>query len=681
MTVKLCCTRPFRARTKASTSTQIAELRDVSTRSPSDPSPTEVPKQTVAPHPTVATTSTEPTILSEQESGISTQRRPSSFTSPSLDMLAGRTPMDAWHAVAAKVVATNRFRGVGGESCVEDFKIEGLGGQGGRLVFGPVSVFNGNVSLWIKKPLKGMTLTVTFNGVVEVDKYLFTFLNISHEIYSGDLQEGLRTFLFGFYFPYLNLPPSSKNPNLVYSFIAKLTDANIGPVGDNSSTRSRIGEPKSKPLEIFFIPYIDPYLHSPTSRADTNQNQSNGKGKGVESVKERSVDNISSEIGSQGLAKVAKPKLTLTTADIPISASSNSTSIIEKPRPLDSSITKSCTIIDDDNNAVAKLIVDLPKTKFLPDEEIVLRLRLVVKDGEAIPKGFGVRVIEGRFLARIDSHGDNRDTDSEDEDHQQDMKIIGKKQSKVLAGRKFTLRPEEARTVREAMVDDPEIMDDSDGGLEGGKVMELPIKIRLPTFQTFINEFLLPTATLPLVPSDLALNSGKTDSVPLPTYTEKGKGKSPAISPITTTTTPTATTPTATTSTPTDSINKNLNFVVEHILQVTVPTNGSGSWFKKSTSVAKDLEVAIPIILGNINSVVTGRRKVPELRLNALEEIRRGGGVGSVRSSVRSSVGSASGTGAPSNKPPPTWREGERFLTLKETDVHPSFFVDSYANE
>lgn len=460
----------------------------------------------------------------------------------------------------------------------------------------------------------------------------------------------------------------------MYSFIAKLT--HTGPVGDNSSIRSGTGEYKSKPLEIFFIPYIDPSLHSPTSRMDTNPNQSNGKGKGkgVESMKEGPANNtLSPGIGSQGPATVAKPKLTLTTADIPISASSNSTPIIDKPRPLDLSITKSCRIIDDDNNTVAKLIVDLPKTKFLPDEEIVLGLRLVVKDGEAIPKGFGVRVIERRFLARIDSDGDNRDTDSEDEGHQQDIKVIGKKQSKVLAGRKFTLHPEEARTVREAIVDTLDIMAGSDGGLKGGKVIELPIKIRLPTFQTFINDFLLPTATLPLVPSDLTLNSGKADIIPLPTYTEKGKGKSPAISPITTT-------PTATTSISMDPINKNLNFVVAHILQVTIPTNGSGSWFKKSTSVAKDLEVTIPIILGNINSVSTGRRKVPELRLNALEEIRHGSGVGSL-SSVRSSIGSASGAGAPPNKPPATWREGERFLTLKETDVQPFFSADSYANE
>lgn len=58
-------------------------------------------------------------------------------------MVSGRTPLGAWHAVAAKVVAANRFRGVGRESLVTDFKIEELGGQNGKLVFGPVAVFNG----------------------------------------------------------------------------------------------------------------------------------------------------------------------------------------------------------------------------------------------------------------------------------------------------------------------------------------------------------------------------------------------------------------------------------------------------------------------------------------------------------------------------------------------------------
>lgn len=60
------------------------------------------------------------------------------------DMVSnGRTPLGAWHAVAAKVVAVNRFRGAGASSHVGDFRIEELGGKSGHLVFGPVAVFNG----------------------------------------------------------------------------------------------------------------------------------------------------------------------------------------------------------------------------------------------------------------------------------------------------------------------------------------------------------------------------------------------------------------------------------------------------------------------------------------------------------------------------------------------------------
>lgn len=43
----------------------------------------------------------------------------------------------------------------------------------------------GNVTLRLKKSLKGMTLTVTFNGMAEVDKYIVTFLSISHDVYVG----------------------------------------------------------------------------------------------------------------------------------------------------------------------------------------------------------------------------------------------------------------------------------------------------------------------------------------------------------------------------------------------------------------------------------------------------------------------------------------------------------------
>lgn len=75
-------------------------------------------------------------------------RRLSSFASPTFEMVSGRTPLGAWHSVAAKVVAANRLRGIGGESPIQEFKIEELGGQNGKLVFGPVAVFNGRCSVY-----------------------------------------------------------------------------------------------------------------------------------------------------------------------------------------------------------------------------------------------------------------------------------------------------------------------------------------------------------------------------------------------------------------------------------------------------------------------------------------------------------------------------------------------------
>lgn len=106
------------------------------------PQPPQAPRQGSATHPTGATPDTVPIDLPSREGNISV-RRISSFASPTFEMVSGRTPLGAWHSVAAKVVAANRFRGIGGESPVQEFKIEELGDQNGKLVFGPVAVFNG----------------------------------------------------------------------------------------------------------------------------------------------------------------------------------------------------------------------------------------------------------------------------------------------------------------------------------------------------------------------------------------------------------------------------------------------------------------------------------------------------------------------------------------------------------
>lgn len=110
--------------------------------SSSHPLPPQASEQTRDIHPVTATPDTAPIDISGEDDNTAV-RRQSSFTSPKFEMVSGRTPLGAWHAVAAKVVAANRFRGIGRESVIEDFRIEELGGQNAKLVFGPVAVFNG----------------------------------------------------------------------------------------------------------------------------------------------------------------------------------------------------------------------------------------------------------------------------------------------------------------------------------------------------------------------------------------------------------------------------------------------------------------------------------------------------------------------------------------------------------
>lgn len=128
--------RPLSAAPELDNGVSASILRTLPPEKNTDPEPALQP----------AADNAEPGPVSEERRDgllLKTRSRLSSFASPSFDMVSGRTPLSAWHAVAAKVVAANRFRGIGGSSQVEDFKIEELGGKSGHLVFGPVSVFNG----------------------------------------------------------------------------------------------------------------------------------------------------------------------------------------------------------------------------------------------------------------------------------------------------------------------------------------------------------------------------------------------------------------------------------------------------------------------------------------------------------------------------------------------------------
>lgn len=469
-----------------------------------------------------------------------------------------------------------------------------------------------------------------------------------------------------------------------YSFLAKLSRTGVS-ADNGSSIGTRLSEFKSKRLEIVFIPYVDPALElPPVSRFAPKRSDGKERGpKGKTSETGQTAPGSGGEApanGAAGHSAMPKPKLTLTTADLPLTASSNSTPIIDKPRPLDTSVTKTATIKDDDNHTLARLKVVLAKTKFLPGDEMSLTLQLAVREGSAVPKGYGVRVVERRCLARADSENAEQENgsasdDDDDEDGLPKLNAVGKERSRVFMGKKYITPLEDTKTIGSSDIstakhskENVEADGESDGSLMGGKMVELPVRIRLPSFKEFIDDTLLPTATLPLGPSanihseGLPRMSNIDGSPDLP----PNKGKSPMHSSA-------ATSPTTPSSIPLIPSTQGLNFVVAHILQVTVPINGS--WFKKPTSSSRDLEIAIPIVLGNINPQALNKVRVPEFRMNTLEE-RRYGMAGSSRSSRKSSIGSSSGHGGNGSSKQPAWKEGERFLTLKETDIRPSFVKD-----
>ena len=149
------------------------------------------PPPTPPPPPRTPTPPPSPPARKPRTQTIPHLYRKRAFPIPELDMVAGRTPSSAWQAVAAKVVAANRARkGLGKEVRIEDFQIEDLGGRrgGSHRVFGPGAVFNGNLTFRVRKPIKGISVTVVFRGVAEVAegaRGCAAFLVAEKVLYSG----------------------------------------------------------------------------------------------------------------------------------------------------------------------------------------------------------------------------------------------------------------------------------------------------------------------------------------------------------------------------------------------------------------------------------------------------------------------------------------------------------------
>jgi hypothetical protein len=462
------------------------------------------------------------------------------------------------------------------------------------------------------------------------------------------IQEGPRSFLFAFEFPPINLPPTSEQPLIAYSFQAKLA------VDDRPESRetlpfshtTEIMEYRTKPLRISFIPNVDPSLETPlVSRKPSMRKKRSAEKNGLH--KKSEARHSAQTIYPPGsptseTPKFRGPKLTLTTADLDFSESGNSTPIIDRPHPsvLPSAIERTTRITDDDNNTIAKLTIEMPSSRFLPGENIAMKLTLQVKDGIPLPKGLGARVIETRALCAESPDGEVAEKEKLDEDEEQDpdlvkMKVVGKEQLRVLTGKKFILHHEAVKTV-----------ESQDSGLAGGKEIVEMMTVTLPPFETFITDALLPTATLPLgdprstLPDDPSPTT--TSSSPAPRITLNGKGKS-----IDTSSTHSSTQAKETAA---------LYFRVQHIVQITVPMveqSGGGHWYSKANTA--DLEVAVPIILGNKNPKSSRSTPAPEIRLNKR---------------VFESVAGSSEVGARG------WTKGMKFGTLREGVGRPRFVVD-----
>ena len=500
-----------------------------------------------------------------------------------------------------------------------------------------------------------------------------------------DLEPGLRCFLFGFNFPHVNLPPTSESPKLAYAFKASVHVLGASEATGDYYERNHpdVTEYASKPVRITFIPFVDPSLEIPLVSRKQSVRTKRTRSSRPQSITPTStrppsahtliVSDISTE--ASAIRRFPKPKLTLTTADLdcPLSTSIATTPVIDKPHPsaLPSAISRTTRITDDENATIARLAVELPRSRFLPGQEIQLKITLQIRAGVRLPKGFGVRVLETRYLARSATAPSTPDSDSEAEDEASDrfrMRKVGSERISQLTGKKFLLHPEQAGPI--APPEEPSAKTTTiDDGLANGTEYVAAITITLPNFKTFIHDALLPTLSLPL---------GNPDSAVSPIAPINGKGKEPELR------------------------SEELYFKVLHIVQITVLMNGAASWFTRA--VDDKLEVAVPIILGNKKPA---SESPPELRLNddmgswsgtgswsesgsgsgsikrnesaSMPVGRRGSGPGSRAGSSLQGAASVGGSSVSASAyGSERWRDGMRFLTLRETEARPAFVGDHF---
>ncbi|KAF8455020.1 hypothetical protein BDZ91DRAFT_801483 [Kalaharituber pfeilii] len=598
---------------------------------------------------------------------------------------------------------------------IEAFTIEELGGKSGHLVYGPVSVFNGSITLTVKSPLPNVTVSVSFRGLTEYNGRMLAFLNVTQTLWSGDLEPGLRNFLFALKFPAVNLPPSSQEPFIEYNFVAQVRPA-LRTYSDHPSTppSAELKTYTSKPYCITFVPYVDPFAKSRFERKE----EALIRRMPVEfkppltplpPPAPASVPPVRPPGGGRPLLKLTTENLPPSPTMFPVDRKA------PQITPSNVGADKSAVILDGNGRVMAKLKVSTTKKKFVPGDEVDVTITLTISKGMAIPKHYSVKIIERRTLG-FETDEDAELVDTASDDGQRSRKTTsGKIFNRVLIGRKSSF----SRTA--TPVDNRPTTTGSNMStfLEGGMEIVETINVRLPTFKTFIDDSLLPSAALPLGPSYKEISPASP--VPSPfigNVTSSLKGKEPirlasAPRPLTGTTVSS------------DKLNRSidgLQYIVAHSLNVTVPLS-SGLIRKSSGTLDVDVELILgnktPDLYGYQSNSVNGSTEVlkvstPELVIVPPEQneptgvglglrhqdsktsfkrepspLRNVGGYGgraeSSGSGLPTTNGYARSLKAASSRvsfrsleavPDVKWKKGERFPTLDESDERPSFLTN-----
>lgn len=398
----------------------------------------------------------------------------------------------------------------------------------------------------------------------------------------SDLEPGPKTFSFTLKFPPVNLPPTSQEPYINYNFIAQIKPVARATTKEtpNAPTPPEAKTYTSKPHRLTFMPYVDPFAKSRFDIPDEPV------------VRRFPVESMPTTFPieppqAMGRGTSGRPTLTLTTQNLPPPSSLP----LQKPKEItpqkSPGVEKSAIIMDGNSRILGKLKVVTAKSKFVPGDEVNITITLTLPKGTPVPRNLTTKIVERRTLGFEEDEDADQDIEESDDEGKHRKTSSGKIFSRTLTSSKYPL----AKYATPKQIENRPMTASSNlTGLEGytmesGIEVTESFSVRIPTFKTFIDDSLLPSASLPLGPALKDTSLASTIHSPINSI----KGKEPMRP-----STPRPHTSTTLNSAKPGSVVHGLNYIVVHSLNVQVPLT-AGLMRKSSGTLDVDLE----LILGN----------------------------------------------------------------------------------